>query len=516
MSDRSLQVSVEDLQHIQLHLEGQEQALAAIAEHLRAFESDAGQFVHFQSDFIKTIGLIQDVHQHTKQQAQQWREQLEQCSSTHQNTLQLQHELNTQLEASSKQVFHELQSTLQHHQQIFEKMNSAINHHEDLLSNHSSIQLFEKIPLLISQTADQVERALNQTNSFIFAINKIEHQQAQQAKQAADKISQMFEHLILHLRQQQTESELKDHKVITLIQEQIDQRFSSINDTLQHKFQENQKCQFAFYEKQEQENEKLSQNFEHLILHSRQQQIESELKDHKIITLIQEQIDQRLSGINDIFQQKFKENHKLLENFNKKNRILQIFTLIISMICLAVIINYQMQKKQEQIYTKPLVPSPLEQKVITAIKSGSQDVWVDRKSNLMWLNCGLGQTWQEGRCNGDLTAYTWSEAQALVSAINQNGSYAGYTDWRLPYIAELFTTSLCRSGYTSSTRIPSRDSGSIVVRSHCRQANAPLVFWTNTVSPNSASFAYSLDYGNSTTKLSSTGQRYFVTLVRNP
>jgi hypothetical protein len=515
MSEKSLQVSVEDLQHIQLHLEGQEQALAAIAEHLRAFESDAGQFVEFQSDFIKTIGLIQDVHQYTKQQAQQWCEQLEQCSIAHQNALQLQHELNTQLETSSKQIFHELQSTLQHQQQHVEKMNGAITHHEDLLSNHSSIQLFEKIPHLIAQTADQFERAFNQTNSFIFAINKIELQQAQQAKQAAEKLSQMFEHLILHLRQQQTESELKDHKTITLIQEQVDQRVYSINNNLQNNFQETQKRQIAFHEKQEQTTERLSKMLEHLILHLRQQQTESELKDHKMISFIQAQIDQRVPS----FHENIQKTQKHLENLHKKNhRGLQIVIVIlmILLVCLAVIFNNQMQNKQKTLSTKALVLSPFEQQVITKIKSGSQDFWIDRKTNMMWLNCGLGQTWKVGRCEGELTAYTWSEAQAALSVINQNGGYAGYTDWRLPYITESFTIARCRSGYMRSIRIPSRESGNIVVSGHCRQANPIQIFWSNTVNSNSPSFAYSIDYGSATTKLSSKDQRYFVTLVRNP
>lgn len=113
MSDQSLQVSVEDLQHIQRHLEGQELALAAIAEHLRAFKSDAGHFVEFQSDFIKTIGLIQDVHRYTKQQANQWLEQLDQLRIVNQDTFKLQHDFTLQLDEASKKTFDELQSILQ-------------------------------------------------------------------------------------------------------------------------------------------------------------------------------------------------------------------------------------------------------------------------------------------------------------------------------------------------------------------------------------------------------------------
>lgn len=451
MSDRSLQVSVEDLQHIQLHLEGQELALAAIAEHLRAFKSDAGHFVEFQSDFIKTIGLIQDVHRYTKQQANQWREQLEQCSIAHQNTLQLQADSAVAFAASTEHFSDELRATLQQQQHYFEQIKAAMSEHENLLSKHQSIEFLKNIPDSMQQMTQRLNEALIRVDQVADSLSKVESQQARQAEQLSAKNTEQFSAIQLLLNQHKMEQAQHRQFSQETLQYQLDQKFSDLSMSIQKNLAQLQQDQANHYAQQERSNRR------------------------------------RWFGVLGV----------------------------IVMTCLVAGFFYFYKGRQPQIPDKPLLP-PLEQQVIDAIQSSSQDVWIDRKSNLMWLNCGLGQTWKAGRCEGELTAYTWSEAQALVKAINQNGGYAGYTDWRLPYITESFTIARCRSGYMRSIRIPSRESGNIVVSGHCRQANPTQIFWSNTVNSNSPSFAYSIDYGSATTKLSSKDQRYFVTLVRNP
>lgn len=451
MSEKSLQVSVEDLQHIQLHLEGQEQALAAIAEHLRAFESDAGQFVEFQSDFIKTIGLIQDVHQYTKQQAQQWREQLEQCSNAHQNTLQLQADTALAFTASTEHYSDELKITLQQQQHCFEQIRAALTQHENLLSKHESIELLKNMPDSMQQMTQRLNEALIRVDQVAASLSKMESQQAQQAEQLSAKNTEQFLAMQLLLNQHKFEQAQHQKLEQETLQHQLDNKFYDLSLSMQNGLTQLQQDQANHYAQQERSNRR-----------------------------------KWFSVLGVIF-----------------------------MMCLATGLFYFYKGQQQQVSDQPLLP-PLEQQVINTIKSGSQDVWIDRKSRLMWFNCGLGQTWKAGRCEGELTAYTWPEAQALVKAINQNGGYAGYTDWRLPYITESFTIARCRSGYMRSIRIPSRESGNIVVSGHCRQANPIQIFWSNTVNSNSPSFAYSIDYGSATTKLSSKDQRYFVTLVRNP
>lgn len=61
----------------------------------------------------------------------------------------------------------------------------------------------------------------------------------------------------------------------------------------------------------------------------------------------------------------------------------------------------------------------------------------DNETDLMWMQCSEGQTWESdgaaGNCTGTATTHTWDAAHALA-----NGkAFAGYSDWRLPDIKEL-------------------------------------------------------------------------------
>jgi hypothetical protein len=64
---------------------------------------------------------------------------------------------------------------------------------------------------------------------------------------------------------------------------------------------------------------------------------------------------------------------------------------------------------------------------------------LDMEINLMWLRFAHGQTWQSGTAQGDAEKVNWKTAFEAVKAFNEQGGYAGYTDWRLPTINELRT-----------------------------------------------------------------------------
>ncbi|OUD15251.1 DUF1566 domain-containing protein [Thioflexithrix psekupsensis] len=64
----------------------------------------------------------------------------------------------------------------------------------------------------------------------------------------------------------------------------------------------------------------------------------------------------------------------------------------------------------------------------------------DIKTNLQWMRCLVGQTWQDGRCHG--------EAQEMYcdTAVALKADFAGHSDWRLPTIEELRSLVYCSSG----------------------------------------------------------------------
>ncbi len=57
------------------------------------------------------------------------------------------------------------------------------------------------------------------------------------------------------------------------------------------------------------------------------------------------------------------------------------------------------------------------------------------KTGLMWA-CSDGLSGADC-ATGTIATYTWQQALQRVEAINSGGGFAGYTDWRLPNIAEL-------------------------------------------------------------------------------
>jgi hypothetical protein len=64
----------------------------------------------------------------------------------------------------------------------------------------------------------------------------------------------------------------------------------------------------------------------------------------------------------------------------------------------------------------------------------------DRETNLMWLRCAYGMTWQNGTCSGEPIVMTGTVAN-LVDYDDEN-----YDDWRMPIIPELRSLVYCSSG----------------------------------------------------------------------
>ena len=91
--------------------------------------------------------------------------------------------------------------------------------------------------------------------------------------------------------------------------------------------------------------------------------------------------------------------------------------------------------------------------------NGDQVV-TDNKTGLMWQRCILGFTPVNLTCEfiqGSTPYFTWQEALESAQALNDNGGYADYTDWRVPNIRELTTlvATNCAPISANSTAFPS-------------------------------------------------------------
>ena len=70
----------------------------------------------------------------------------------------------------------------------------------------------------------------------------------------------------------------------------------------------------------------------------------------------------------------------------------------------------------------------------------------DTQTNLQWMRCALGQSWDGSSCVGEATGLQWEAAQQAA----KNCAFAEQRDWRLPTIKELETLVYCSSGKRSA------------------------------------------------------------------
>ena len=70
----------------------------------------------------------------------------------------------------------------------------------------------------------------------------------------------------------------------------------------------------------------------------------------------------------------------------------------------------------------------------------------DKQTQLVWMRCSLGQSWDGKTCNGEAKKYTWHDATKLTH------QFAGSTAWRLPTVEELDSLVYCSKGRQPSAR----------------------------------------------------------------
>lgn len=127
----------------------------------------------------------------------------------------------------------------------------------------------------------------------------------------------------------------------------------------------------------------------------------------------------------------------------------------------------------------------------------------DSRFKLMWMKCAQGQ---EGPlCEGAVLTFTWEGAMAIPLALNQQGGFSGYTDWRVPTASEL--ESLLQNDAEHTI---------------CEAAfpNAPeIIFWSSTtiegVNSSGAKDAWNVYFGTGSRGLNDQNNLFAVRLVRS-
>ncbi|EPG68181.1 Ig domain protein [Leptospira wolffii serovar Khorat str. Khorat-H2] len=109
----------------------------------------------------------------------------------------------------------------------------------------------------------------------------------------------------------------------------------------------------------------------------------------------------------------------------------------------------------------------------------NQQVSVDRVRGLYWKTCAEGQT--DPSCSGPSTLGDWYSAGAACSNLNAGQGYAGFKNWRLPSMKELYTLVYLGSStpLIEATYFPGAES---------------VGFWSSTPNANSSVQAYGISF----------------------
>jgi hypothetical protein len=96
---------------------------------------------------------------------------------------------------------------------------------------------------------------------------------------------------------------------------------------------------------------------------------------------------------------------------------------------------------------RPKPPSrPVQALLADRYRDNGDGTVTDVRTGLQWMRCSLGQTWRGRTCVGEAETYAWQAALDAAEALNHQGGYASYRDWRVPAIEELRTLVYCSSG----------------------------------------------------------------------
>ena len=119
------------------------------------------------------------------------------------------------------------------------------------------------------------------------------------------------------------------------------------------------------------------------------------------------------------------------------------------------------------------------------------------------LNTGL--MWEQKTAGNKTTAYNWENAKVYCEdQIGTTGTYAGYSDWRLPNIKELFL-------------IVKHDAGigaPYIDRTYFPNTQSSYNYWSSTTDPSFTDFALLVRFGSGAVGNDGKASTYFVRCVR--
>ena len=118
-----------------------------------------------------------------------------------------------------------------------------------------------------------------------------------------------------------------------------------------------------------------------------------------------------------------------------------------------------------------------------------------QKTGLTWMRCSLGQTWTGTTCSGTAQTYTYATAK------KQTANFAGYSDWRLPNIAELQT-------------IVERDNYYPAINTELFPNTPDDAFWSSSPYVGNANVAWYVNFGGGFVSYGYRGNAFPVRLVR--
>lgn len=105
----------------------------------------------------------------------------------------------------------------------------------------------------------------------------------------------------------------------------------------------------------------------------------------------------------------------------------------------------------------------------------------DKQTQITWMRCALGQSWNGKTCTGSAREYSWAEARSAVAELNSD-SFGEPTSWRLPHVPELasIVERKCFQPRVNLTVFP---------------ATPAKTFWTGMERKGSPEQAYAIDFG---------------------